>query len=133
MFLANKISVSLLLAPLFVLVAGCSKSGNDPNASQEEAQLKDVHEIYMVYVKKNQAPPKQFSDINQLTYSEGYAGGFTAIKEGNVVVVWGVSGTDSGTVLAYPKDAPEKGGPVLMADGKIKTMTADELKAAIKK
>jgi hypothetical protein len=133
MFLANKISVWLLLAVVPILVVGCSKSGNDANVSQEETQLKGIHEIYMMYVKKNQAPPKQFSDINQPAYSEIYSGAFNGIKDGNYIVVWGVSGTDGGTVLAYPKDAPEKGGPVVMADGKVKTMTADELKAAIKK
>lgn len=86
-----------------------------------------------MYVKINQAPPKQFSDIDQKPYSEASSLAFNGVKEGKYVVVWGVSGKDSGTVLAYEKDAPTQGGMVLMADGTIKKMSADELKAATPK
>ena len=98
-----------------------------------KTRLNEVHEIYMSYVKRNQAPPKQFSDLNERSYSEIYPGAFNAIKDGKYVVVWGVSEKDSSTVLAYPKDAPTQGGLVLMADGKVKTMTADQLQATFKK
>jgi hypothetical protein len=54
-----------------------------------------------------------------------------AHKKGKYVVVWGVSGTEAGKVLAYEKEAPTKGGAAVMADGTVKTMTADELKAAV--
>jgi hypothetical protein len=46
-------------------------------------------------------------------------------------VVWNVNTKDARTVLAYDKDAAEKGGAVLMADGTVKTMTAPEF-AAVK-
>ncbi len=85
-----------------------------------------------MYVKTNQQPPMKLSrPSTRKTYSGLHPTAFNAVKEGKYVVVWGVSGKDSGTVLAYEKAAPEKGGAVLMADGTIKTMTADELKAAI--
>jgi hypothetical protein len=35
-------------------------------------------------------------------------------------------------VLAYETEVPEKGGAVLMQDGTVKTMTADEFKSAPK-
>jgi hypothetical protein len=38
----------------------------------------------------------------------------------------------SGTVLAYYKDVPGAGGPVVMADGTVKSMTKEEFQAAPK-
>jgi hypothetical protein len=38
----------------------------------------------------------------------------------------------SNTVLAYEKDAPEKGGLVLFGDGSVKKLSADEFKKAPK-
>jgi hypothetical protein len=114
------------------VVLGCSKS-DDSTIPPEKAELAQIYEIYKLYIKKNQAPPKQFSDLNQKAYSEVSPLAFNGIKDGKYVVVWNVSDQSSGTVLAYEKDAPEKGGNVLMADGTVKTMNADDLKAAIKK
>jgi hypothetical protein len=130
--LAKKRPAWLLLVTVSVFVAGCGKAA-DEASDPEKARLNEVHEIYMSYVKRNQAPPKQFSDLNERSYSEIYPGAFNAIKDGKYVVVWGVSEKDSSTVLAYPKDAPTQGGLVLMADGKVKTMTADQLQATFKK
>jgi protein-disulfide isomerase len=132
MALDNKISVSWFLVVASVLVVGCSKSDNS-NVPEEKAELTQIHEIYMIYVKNNQAPPKQFADINQKSYSEVHPLAFNAVKDGKYVVVWGVNDKSSGTLLAYEKDAPAQGGTVLMADGTIKKMSADEVQAAIKK
>jgi hypothetical protein len=60
-----------------------------------------------------------------------------ALRAGQYVVLWNstiqgmVNGT-SNTILAYEKDAPTKGGVVAMADGVVKTMTAQEFQAAPK-
>ena len=61
----------------------------------------------------------------------------TMINSGDLVVQWGTplsaAGEASETVLAYVKTVPEKGGYVLMQDGKtIKEMTADEFGKASK-
>jgi hypothetical protein len=58
--------------------------------------------------------------------------GFQALQSGQYVAVWGVTADDSRTVLAYQKDATKQGGAVLMADGSVKNMSADELQAALK-
>jgi hypothetical protein len=47
----------------------------------------------------------------------------------NVRIVEMIMGTVH-TVVAYPKDAAENGGPVLYADGTVRTLTADEFKKA---
>jgi hypothetical protein len=47
----------------------------------------------------------------------------------NVTLAQMTAGT-SNTVLAYDKDVPTKGGPVLMGDGSVKKMSAAEFKSA---
>jgi hypothetical protein len=66
-----------------------------------------------------------------------YPGAVELLKSGQLVVQWGAPLTPEGeatdAVLAYLKTVPERGGLVLLQDGRtIKTMTAEELKAAPK-
>jgi hypothetical protein len=51
-----------------------------------------------------------------------------------IVYQWGARIDPAGgeTVLAYEKKAPSEGGWVLMQDGTVKQITADEFKAAPK-
>ncbi len=130
MFVTKKTCVLWLFVGVAVLI-GCSKSDNS-TVPPEKAELGQIHEIYKLFIKSNQRPPKDFADLNQKAYSEVNPMAFNGIKDGKYVVVWGVSDNSSGTVLAYEKDAPEKGGNVLMADGTIKTMSAAEFQAAYK-
>jgi hypothetical protein len=58
------------------------------------------------------------------------------LENKSVVFVYGVALKDmiqgtSNTILAYVKDAPEKGGQVANGDGSVKKLTADEFKKAI--
>lgn len=57
------------------------------------------------------------------------------IKSGQIVFIFDVAIRDmkagtSNTVLAYQKDTATKGGQVLMGDGSVKKMTAEEFKKA---
>jgi hypothetical protein len=65
---------------------------------------------------------------------------YKALKAGELVLIWDVNigevgetpaGT-KGTILGYEKDAPTKGGLVLMVNGDIVDMTAEEFQAAPK-
>ena len=60
--------------------------------------------------------------------------GHAAVSAQEYVVFWKVpiSPTGSGTVLAYHKDTPRAGGSVIMQDGSVKTMSAEEFAAAPK-
>ena len=48
------------------------------------------------------------------------------------VNVFRLTAGTSSTVLAYEKDVPTKGGQVAMADGQVKTMSADQFAKATK-
>ena len=61
-----------------------------------------------------------------------------SVRSGSIVVQYRTpydtseepTSANSDEVLAYPKNVPQNGGQVLMHDRRIKTMTADEFRAA---
>jgi hypothetical protein len=121
-------------ALLGAVTVGCSKQAAevDPEVQRRKSELSEVYEIYMQFIKTNQRPPKQLSELNRTEYEGMAPVGHQSLQKGEYIAVWGVNGKDAGTLLAYQKDVPTKGGAVLMADGTVKTMTADEFKAAKK-
>jgi len=129
------VPASLLL--LLPLVWGCGKGGQPLAGSPEEQarqeELTDFYEMYEYHVKNTGGPPKQPSDLLTKENEIAHPAGYRALKSETVGVVWGVDPKDSGKVLAYEKASLDKGGAVLMADGKVKKMSADDLRAAVKK
>jgi hypothetical protein len=87
--------------------------------------------MYQLFVKRNQKPPQQLSDLTSKEFAEVNPSAVRGLKDGKYVVVLNVTAKDSGTLLAYEKAAPTQGGAVLMADGTVREMTADALKAAL--
>jgi hypothetical protein len=58
---------------------------------------------------------------------------YKAIQEGRYVLYWGVNPlAPANAVLGYEKDAPSKGGVVLLMDGSVHPMSAEEFKTAPK-
>lgn len=96
--------------------------------------LEEVGELYRSAGARNKKPPASMKDLERSR--DTFLLGYNAIQDGEVIVYWGVSVTsgDEATdeILAYKSDVPTKGGPVLLKNGTIKTMTADEFKAAPK-
>lgn len=88
--------------------------------------------MYQHFVKSHEKPPHQLSDLASKQYEGISPAAVRDLQKGTFVVVWDIQGNDSGTVMAYEKDAPTQGGAVLMADGTVRQMTADEFKAAKK-
>ena len=130
-----KTPVVLMFLVLPILAAGCTgKKVEDPEVARQNEELAEIYDSYQDYAKRHQRPPKQLSDLTQKDMEAINSIGVKALKEGRYVAVWGVdvSGKDSEKVVAYEKDALKQGGAVLMANGKTKHMSADELQAALK-
>ena len=126
---------SRLFAALFVLVGlflttGCGGK-EDPAVVREKVEFQEIYRVYQHFVKSQEKPPAELSDIATTQYEMLYPVTIKSLQDGKFVVVWNVNSKDARTVLAYDKDAPEKGGAVLMANGTMKTMTAREF-AAVK-
>ena len=125
---------------LALLSAGCGGPARMVTENPlDGVALEDVGEAYRVFTIKNKRPPAKLDDLTPIEML--CPTGVGAMKRGDVVVRWGATLPDIGEepgkvpsaeVLAYQKDVPEKGGEVLMQDGKSRKMTADEFKAAPK-
>ncbi len=131
----------VVMLGLGFIAPGCGGADNHPPTEDEMQQgvLTDVGELYRVYIAKNKKPPASLADLTPLQMMSPM--GLEALKKGDVVVFYKVELPDTGeepgkgpgdVVLAYEKQVPESGGRVLMLNRTIKTMTADEFKAANK-
>jgi hypothetical protein len=124
-----------LLGVLGLMLAGCGKEPDNKPMPPDEQALKELAAIYRDFARKNKRGPKALKELAQKGQSSPNA--MEMMKSGAIVVQWGApltpEGQNADAVLAYLKTVPEQGGNVLMQDGKtIKTMSADEFKAAPK-
>jgi hypothetical protein len=76
-------------------------------------------------------PPKRLEDMPDLQRDLPKV--YRAIESGDYVVNWGADpsrapGGTARTVLAYVKDAPQKGGVAVFLDGGVRNATAEEIK-----
>jgi hypothetical protein len=122
-------------------LAGCGQGGPrqlSPDTRSQEI-LSDVGELYRIYMFDKKIPPKSLADLKSLSGVQFV--GYNAIKDGQVVLLYGGMMTDleegppkgnSDEILAYDKEVPTSGGYVLLLDRSVKKMTADEFKSAKK-
>jgi hypothetical protein len=127
------------LLGLCLAVAGCNGPGGRPLTEDETAKaaLGDVGELYRLYTVETNKPPARTADF--LPMGRMNPMGVKAIESGDVIVRFGANLPDTGEepgkgpgdeVLAYHKDVPTSGGPVLMLDRTTRTMTPEEFQAA---
>jgi hypothetical protein len=97
-----------------------------------------LREVYVNYGDQHEKAPSRLEDLlAYITFdSEGRAYG--EVSNGELVLVWDLNflrmprETWGNTVLGYEKEVPTEGGSVLMADGTVRQMTAQEFEAALK-
>jgi hypothetical protein len=99
--------------------------------------LRDVGELCRHYQASRKKPPQKITDIG--TVRSMGANGYDALASGEIVLLCNATLPDldedpghseSSEILAYMKDVPQNGGHVLLLNGTIKKMTADEFKSA---
>ena len=142
MVLTDRSKCVLVTAVIIGCLGGCggpSSSTQTASGPNQAAALQEVGEMYRAYLVQKKKPPTSVKDFKGMEQIAPL--GMSQLSEGKIVAVWGVQLTDlseegsndsSTEVLAYAKDVPEKGGEVLMKNRTVKTMTADEFKAAPK-
>jgi hypothetical protein len=131
---------NLLALPMVFLVlspglVGCSSktSNSESGAPTAEDALQQIANMIRDYSSSTGRSPSKLADLASMKnlYNIGYG----AVEKGEIVVVWGTNvggeGGGGGTgVVAYEKSAPDSGGAVLLQDGSVKKMSADEFRAA---
>ena len=128
-------AVSWLLSLIYLIESGCAGHTNVEPIPSELRGLKELSQVYREFDQKHKRAPKSLKEMKIQGQRDPIA--VTMINSGDLIVQWGAplsaGGEASETVLAYVKTVPEKGGYVLMQDGKtIKEMTADEFGKASK-
>jgi hypothetical protein len=116
------------------LALGCRSGKPGAEAFRHGMELREIWIMYHGDKGNKGHVPKGLSDFKQ--YQTLHSAGYQALHRGDCVVFYGVDLRqlpDPGQkVLAYVKDVPQKGGEVIMADGTVKAMTAEEFQAAPK-
>ncbi len=126
----------MLSAPLClcVCVLGCGGAGTGQKGDDTiptQPALAEVAELVKQHIQEKNRPPARLQDLEP--YEPGLIIGYEGLKRGAVVLFYGASITaNANTVLAYEKDVPTQGGYVLMQNGTVKRMTAEEFKKAPK-
>lgn len=133
MRIASSFGRPLLTGLLSALAGGCGTGAvGPPPQTAEQESIVQLGRVLGGY--RGKAAPKALKDL--LAREQGYPAAIGALRNKDVLLYWGVGLSDgpeaAGTVVAYRKEVPEKGGAVLMQDGTAKAMNADEFKAARK-
>lgn len=126
-------------AALALLVAGCggkgesgggaSGGGGTPSGKEALASLSDLLKDFDARKAK---PPARMADVEAV--EPVFPGAFIGLSRQDIVYAWGsgLNAGSAGTVIAHEKTADSAGGWVLLQNGDVKQMTADEFKSAPK-
>ncbi|WP_165249330.1 hypothetical protein [Paludisphaera soli] len=124
------------IVPTFVIGCGPPQSVTNAPEHYDMGSLEEVGQIYLATFTAKKKPPASMKD---LVKADLFVGGYNAIKNGEIIVYWGViptpgdaAGEGAGEILAYKSDVPTKGGYVLLKDLTTPIMTAEEFQAAPK-
>ena len=122
-----------------IALDGCGGASDAPFTPEKlnDVKLREVGDLYRVYQVNKKSPPNTLNDL--AAFATVTLTAFEAIRSGEVVVRYGATlpdteeepkTTGATEILAYLKDVPARGGPVLLLDRSTRHMTADEFKAA---
>jgi hypothetical protein len=119
---------------LCVAIVGCASERRvEPEPPREQIALAELSGLLRIFPK----PPTKVDDFK--LYAEGYPIACEAVRRGNVIVIWGVTlpgegevGQGTTDIVAYEKSTPTEGGFVLLHNGQVKKMSAEEFKTAKK-
>lgn len=125
------LSIPCLLFASLVSISGCGDSDRvGPSGDTAEIALKDFGQMLKSLPADNIKPPTKMSEFDRVEPMAPMGG--EALKNGTIVYIWGLGYMEgSSRVVAYEKNAESAGGWVLLQDGNVKKMSADEAKTAI--
>jgi len=123
----------LLLLPLLLCVgSACSGKKDGDDASKDLKNVAIAMTSYCDDKHKDKKGPSKAEDLAPYLGKDERL--LERIRSGDIVVLWdvwlfdlfGEPGGLGGSVIAYEKDAPTKGGLVVMGDRTVKKVSPDE-------
>ena len=96
--------------------------------------LRNLAVTYTNYIHENSNTPKNWESLSELLGDDSES--FIAECREKIVVVWDIDMEEyrkTPMLVAYVKEAPEKGGWVAFSDTTVRDVTADEFSELIKK
>src|SRR5215207_243805 len=108
------------------VLSGCGgKSNNGAGAADYRAVLTELGEALKTTAADRNKPPAKLAEFDRIEPMAPTAG--PLVRSGELVYLWGAGYAPGGTgVVAFEKKAEVEGGLVLLQDGSVKHMTADE-------
>jgi len=128
-----RLAALALSVTLTCAVFGCGKPevqvAPPPDAT---AALEQLGQFYKYLAYERQRPPAKAADLTAYP-PESIPDAWPLIQSGDIVIIWG-SGYSAASkqIVAYEKKVPTEGGNVLLQNGTVKAVTADEFRAAPK-
>jgi hypothetical protein len=135
----------VLAAATLILATGCPKNKPEPTepgigahvqrGKEKQVSQSELGQLGLYYIQyydsSGQRSPTKLEDLPDLQRDLRHLA--EAIRDGTIVVNWGVKDPNSSNVvLAYEKDPDLRGNHVVLkGDRSVVTMTTQELKAAL--
>ena len=111
--------------------AGCGSPVAPPlPVDEKQTVLEEVYPLLQIPESQGKPPARRIEDL--YNYENAYPRAYDAIQKGEVVVNWRVRPAGGDGILAYSKGTDASGGWVLLQNGSVQQMTADEFKATPK-
>jgi hypothetical protein len=125
----------ILLLSVFAILPGCAgKPPAAPPVSQTKA-MQEIAELYKFIAYERRPAPKKLSDLAD--YQDSLGDAWPGLQSGEVVINWGAGLSKTGeagqTLLAYSRDAATESGAILLCDGTVKEVSAQEFKSLQKR
>lgn len=130
-------TLAVCLTVCLGLVAGCSDSGGkkDGGAGGTPSAKEALTDLAAMLKHLDETKKKMPMRLQEMEPVEPlFPGAYVGLTNGSIVYVWGakIDPAQPGNVIAYEKAGLTDGGWVLMQDGNVKQLKADELSSAPK-
>ncbi|AMV35961.1 hypothetical protein [Planctomyces sp. SH-PL62] len=121
-----------LLVSLIAPHSGCGSSTESTVSGAEPSPVEQVGQLLRMHREQNRPTPRTLKEAQKSGTALPRA--LEALRSGEVVIAWGLDLEEYGgtSVIGYEKDAPDKGGAVVLGDGTVVELTAEEFQAASK-
>ena len=125
-------SAFIVLAALAMAwLTGCGDAPKSVAGESRKDHLAEIGELMKSLGEEGKTPPGKMADLEAVEPMLPLAG--PLIRSGEIVYLWGTAYAAGSTkVAAYEKKTPAEGGWVVLQDGSVREMTADEFKTAPK-